>query len=204
MWLLWLVIIGVVITLLCFMPVGVIAAYGDFGVKVALKTAFLRFTIYPRKHKKRVKTKRKEDQAPKKPAGGGNWTRFWPIARTLIAFLNSLRLRISVNEFTLKITLAGDDPCDLGTNYGRTWASVSALQPHLDRLFQIKKQQIDINCDYCADKTKVFCKIDARMPFIRLATLVARYGLRIYKQYSELKNHNKGGTDYEPETPSNA
>ena len=184
----WLLIVVVIVVLLCMLPIGVMATYDVSGYKVTLKIGFLKFPLLPKKTKRKKKTastKKKSDQTEE--ITGGTGKDFLPSARAIISFLNDLRLRIMVKEFTFKLTMAGDDPCDLGTNYGRTWAVASALQPHLNRLFRIKKQKIDINCDYCAENTKVYCRICASISLFRIMHLLIRHGLRIYKQYSELK-----------------
>ena len=185
----WLLIVAIVVALICLLPIGFIAIYDASGCKVALKIGFLKFTVLPKKAKrprKNVPTKNK-NVSIEKETDGGSWKDFLPVARAIVSFLNDLRMRITVKEFNFKLVMAGDDPCDLGTNYGRTWAFASALQPHLDRLFRIKKQKIDINCDYCAEKTKVFCCIHASISLFRITQLLIRHGLRIYKQYTELK-----------------
>lgn len=184
----WLLILLIVVALICMLPIGIIATYDVSGCKVALRVGFLKFLVLPKKTKPKKKTvSENKNSVQKEEIKGGSWKNFLPIIRTIISFLNDLRLRITVKDFIFKLTMAGDDPCDLGTNYGRTWAAASALQPHLNRFFRIKKQKIDINCDYCAEQTKVYCHVSATISLFRLVRLLIRHGQRIYKQYSELK-----------------
>ena len=59
---------------------------------------------------------------------------------------------------------------------------------HLDKLFRIKNQKIEVECDYLADATTVLVSVDVSVGFLQLLTLVIRYGLQGFKQFNDIKN----------------
>lgn len=205
MWIL--LAMAILLLLICLMPVGVIVGYDVSGLKLYFKVAFLKFSLLS-DHKKRekkdkaVKTPEKAKTAPKEK--GGKLSEFLPIVKTVLEFLEQLRRRVVVKNLQFKLTLAGSDPCDLSVSYGRTWAAVGALQPQLNRVFRIRKQKIEVQCDYMAEHTTVFCYIDISISVVRLLQLLATHGTKILDAYNNLKNQRKGGTVYESETSSDA
>lgn len=204
----WIWIVLLILLFIAVLPVGLIADYNAHGARVLLTIGPVRIPLYPsessdKKNKKKSGAKGLSD-TKKEDKSGGKLADFLPILRTILVFLNNLRRRIIVKELEATLTLAGNDPCDLSVNYGRAWAAVGNLQPHLNRLFHIKKQNIRVACDYAAEETAVEVHAVLSIMFIRLLKLITCYGYRILKQYLNVKNQRKGGMRYEPESSSNA
>ena len=89
--------------------------------------------------------------------------------------------------------MAGGDPADLAVNYGKTWAAVGGLMPQLERIFVIKKRNIAVQCDFTAEKTLIYARLDVTITLGRLLALVVRYGIRALRQFIDIKNKRKGG-----------
>ena len=204
----WYLIVLLILLFIAVLPVGLIADYNANGARVLLTIGPVRVLLYPSEasdKKNKQKTDAKGlDGAKQGSRSGGKLADILPILRTALEFLDNLRRRIKVNDLEATLTLAGNDPCDLSVNYGRAWAAVGNLQPHLNRLFDIRKQDIRVVCDYVAEETTIRIHAELSIAFIRLLILVVRYGVRILKQYMNVKNQRKGGMRYEPESSSNA
>ena len=108
-------------------------------------------------------------------------------------FLDHFRRKIRVRCLQFKLILAGDDPSDLAVNYGRAWAAVGSIMPQIERLFVIKKRNIEVECDFLAEQTLVFARLDATITVFRTLHLLSRHGIKAIKQLLELKNLRKGG-----------
>ena len=93
----------------------------------------------------------------------------------------------------MKLTMAGDDPCDLAVNYGRAWAALGNLEPQLDRLFIIKKKDLQIQCDFEETETKIAARLDLTITVGRLLGLTARYGFRVLREFLSIMKLRKGG-----------
>jgi hypothetical protein len=91
--------------------------------------------------------------------------------------------------------MAGGDPANLAINYGRAWAAVGNLMPQLDRLFVIKKRNIEVECDFTGSETLIIAGLDLTITLGRLLALVAVYAIRALKEFLNIKKNRKGGAE---------
>ena len=204
------VIFFTVVLLLAILPLGVFVSYDEDGVLVKIVAGPVKITLFPRpkKEKKSEKKSKKKssaspaEQLPKPPQPpkqipekkkGGSWTDFLPLVQVALDFLGSFRRKLRINQLELKLTMAGDDPCDLAVNYGRAWAAVGNLMPQLERLFVIKKRNIEVACDFTASQTLVKFRSEATITLGRLVSLAVVYGIRVFREFWKIKTKRKGG-----------
>ena len=76
-------------------------------------------------------------------------------------------------------------------NYVRAWAVVGNLLPQLERLFVIKKRDIQVECDFTAAEISVIAHLDITITLGRLLTLAVIYGVRALFVFLSMKR--KGG-----------
>lgn len=133
----------------------------------------------------------KEEQ-PKKQSGGPI-TDFLPLVQIALEMLGAFRRRLRVNVLNLKLIMASDDPCDLAVNYGRAWAAVGNLLPQLEKVFVIKKRNIEVECDFCATQTLVVARLDLTITLGRLLATVMVYGVRAVMEFLKINKKRKGG-----------
>ena len=213
----WLIALGV-LGLLAVLPLGASVIYDEDGVLARLVVGPLKITLFPRPKKRKVsrKEKQKEEQPKKKsdvaqkqessvqtekPDGkvqekqktGGSWTDFLPLVKVGLDLLNSFRRKLRVNVLELKLILAGDDPCDLAVNYGKAWAALGNLLPRLERVFVIKKRDLEVECDFTADQTLVIARLDVTITLGRLIALGVVYGIRSLITFLKIRKKRKGG-----------
>ena len=205
----WVIFFAVVL-LLTILPLGVFVSYDEDGVLVKIVAGPVKITLFPRpkKEKKSEKKSKKKtsaspaEQLPKPPQPpkqipekkkGGSWTDFLPLVQVALDFLGSFRRKLRIDQLELKLTMAGDDPCDLAVNYGRAWAAVGNLMPQLERLFVIKKRNIEVACDFTASQTLVKFRSEATITLGRLVSLVVVYGIRVFREFWKIKTKRKGG-----------
>ena len=199
---------------LAILPLGIHVRYNEAGFLLRVIAGPLKITVFPRKKKpKKQKTKQKKQKAGKRPEStdsgdtppqppkpvpepkekGGSLTRFLPLVKLGLKFLGDFRRKLRVDNLFLRLILAGDDPCDLAVNYGRAWAAVGNLMPQLERLFVIKKRDIQVECDFTAEETRVIAHMDITITLGRLLTLAVVYGIRVLFEFLAMKR--KGGGD---------
>ena len=65
--------------------------------------------------------------------------------------------------------------------------------PQLERLFVIKKKDVQVACDFTADKTTVFARVDITITLGRLLALVTVYGIKALREWININNLRKGG-----------
>ena len=124
---------------------------------------------------------------------GGSWTDFLPLVKVALDFLGDFRRKLRLNVLELKLIMAGGDPCNLAINYGRAWAAVGNLMPHLDRLFVIKKRDVEVECDFTASQTLVIARLDITITLGRLIGLAVRYAVRGLREFLKIRKKRKGG-----------
>ncbi len=195
----WL-IAAAVITLLAIAPLGVWVRYDLDGLLLKLIAGPVKLTLIPGKkkekpqeeEKKPAKTQVTKSAAPKEKKGG-SITDFLPLVQLALDLLGDFRRKLRVRRLELLLVMAGDDPCDLAVNYGRAWAAVGNLMPQLERLFVIKKKDVQVACDFTADKTTVFARVDITITLGRLLALVTVYGIKALREWININNLRKGG-----------
>ena len=197
---------------------GVSVKYDSNGPLVRVIAGPLKLTVFPlpKKEKKNKKKAKKETEKPaeqvqkppenpKPPAPskedkpkkqtGGSWTDFLPLVKVALDFLGDFRRKLRVNVLELKLMMAADDPCDLAVNYGRAWAAVGNLMPQLDRLFVIKKRNVEVECDFTASETLVIARLDLTITLGRLLGAVVVFAVRALKEFLKIKKKRKGGAE---------
>ena len=212
----WYIALGILV-LLAILPLGVSVKYDAAGALAKLIAGPVRVTLFPRPKKKKKEDK-KEKLSPKEPAAkqtsqtpaepkaqtekekGGSITDFLPLVKVVLNFLGDFRRKLRVNRLELKLILAGDDPCDLAVNYGRAWAAVGNLMPQLERAFQIRKRDVQVECDFTEADTKVIVRLDLTITLGRLLTLAVVYAVRALREYLKIMNKRKGGAVNEPKS----
>ena len=195
----WL-IAAAVITLLAIAPLGVRVRYDLDGLLLKLIAGPVKLTLILGKkkekpqeeEKKPAKTQVTKSAAPKEKKGG-SITDFLPLVQLALDLLGDFRRKLRVRRLELLLVMAGDDPCDLAVNYGRAWAAVGNLMPQLERLFVIKKKDVQVACDFTADKTTVFARVDITITLGRLLALVTVYGIKALREWIKINNLRKGG-----------
>lgn len=209
----WLIALAVLV-LLAALPLGVSVKYDSGGPLVRLLAGPGKLTLYPRP-KKKPKPEKKAPEKPAKPEKpkqeepkppqppkeeaskpkekGGRALDFLPLVKTALDLLGDFRRKLWVKNLELKLILAGNDPCDLAVNYGRANAAMGNLLPQLERLFVIKKRDIQVECDFTASETLVIARLDVTITLGRLLSLGVRYGLRALKEFLMIKKKRKGG-----------
>lgn len=123
----------------------------------------------------------KPPEPPKeKEPDGGSLLDFLPLVELVLKFVGEFfHKTIHIDVLYLKMTMVGGDPADLAINYGNTWAALGNLWPYIDRMFTIKKRDIQIQCDFESSESKVNARVDLTVTLARLLGLVFGYAFRI-------------------------
>ena len=124
---------------------------------------------------------------------GGSILDFWPLVQIALDFLGDFRRKLRLDNLEVKLIMAGGDPASLAINYGRAWAAVGNLMPHLDRLFVIKKRDIEVECDFTGTETLIIAHLDLTITLGRILSLVTVYAIRAIKELLNIKKKRKGG-----------
>ena len=194
-WTWWMTLLAIfaALVLIGCIPVGVDARYNAEGVFLAAKLGPIRLQLLPQKPKK----KKKPEKAPEKAASqekkpnpilSGGVDGILQLLDIVLDTLGDLRRKLRVNELTLYVRIGGsDDPAKAAMGYGRAWAAIGAITPSLERLFVIKKRDIQPALDYTISNTQVDAHLVTTITIGRSLALALRAGIRFLKILNERK-----------------
>ena len=111
----------------------------------------------------------------------------------ILDFLSAFGRKLRVKHLDMKLILAGDDPSDLAVNYGRGWALLGNVMPLLENAFVIKERNLEVECDFLADKTVIIARLDISITIGRVFSLAAVRGIPILREVMKVMNKRKGG-----------
>ncbi len=209
----WLIALAVIV-FLAVLPLGASVIYDSGGVKLSILAGPIRIKILPARKKdkpKKEKPRKEKKEKPKKESAGkakpaedlpepekpkqkgGPITDFLPLVRIALECLADFPKILRLNVLEVKVILAGGDPCDLATNYGKIWAAIGNLWPRLEKIFIIKKRDINVECDFTADETLIIARLDLTLTLGRLISWLVRYAVRALKEFLKINKSRKGG-----------
>ena len=218
----WIITLAILF-LLAVLPLGVRVRYNAEGALVKLIIGPFKIQIVPGKKKapkkkkenkkpKKAEKKKEENkkeepkpkqvgdanppkpaESPEKKEQGGSVLDFLPLVKTLFEFLGDFRRKLRIKKLYLKLIMAGGDPYDLAMNYGRAWAATGNLLPKLENWFVIKKRDIEVECDFVAEKTTVIAHMDISITLGRLLAAVCKFAWKALRKYLQIKKKRKGG-----------
>ena len=212
----WLIAL-VILVLLAYLPLGVTLRYDSDGPLARVIAGPIRIQVFPGKKKNKDKGEKKEKKAKKQKAEpvettvpsdqtasttaaqkekekkGGSITDFLPLVKIVLNFVGEFRRKLRINRLDLNLVMAGGDPCDLATNYGKAWAALGNLWPKLEEWFIIKKRDVRVQCDFEGDQTLITARIELTITLGRILSLVVRHGFRAIKELFKINNKRKGG-----------
>ena len=198
----WLIALGV-LTLIAILPVGVSALYNENGPRILIIAGPVRISVFPAKKKeKKDKETKSQKKATKNPTPkkttpkkkGGSISEFLPLVDVVLDFVAAFGRKLRVNHLEMKLILGGGDPSDLALNYGKGWAVLGNLMPLLDKAFVIQKRDLEVECDFLADKTTIIARLDLSITIGRLLSLAVVGGIPVVREFLKLKKIRKGGT----------
>jgi len=208
----WMIFLGILVAI-AIVPVGASVCYDETGPLVRLMLGPVKLLLYPRQKKEKEISQKEEktDQEKKKeiessdetipegppegapskklekPKKGGSLLDFLPLVDVAVDMLSSLAGRLRVNYLRLHLILAGDDPADLAIHYGRAQAAGATLLAQLNRFLVIKKQDVQIQCDFTSDKTLVIARVDLSITIGRIIGWTVSYGIKALMTFLKIK-----------------
>ena len=199
----WLIALGILL-LIAMIPVGASVFYDADGFRALVIAGPVRIPVFPvKKKEKKDKPKKETVKKPtkatkskaeqKKEKKGGSILDFLPVLDKGLDFLSAFRRKLRVPHLELKLILGGADPSDLAYNYGRGWAALGNLMPLLDNALHIQKRDLEVECDFLADKTTVIARFDISITIGRVLSLIVVQGIPILFELIKVLNKRKGG-----------
>ena len=201
-------IVLAVFVLIGCIPVGVDARYLENELSLRLKIGFLKVQVLPAKPKKKRAAPKKKQAAPKKKQETAKQAAvsekpeatkkkvsmpkltladILELVNLACDTLGDLRQKLRVEILTLHVVLGADDPAKAAMQYGSAWAVIGMLDPKLDRLFVIKKRDIQPVLDYNENEIKISAQLALTITIGRALSLGLKAGVRFLKLWIHKK-----------------
>mgnify|MGYP002518249339 FL=1 len=201
------IVIAVFVLIGCI-PVGVDARYSQNELSLRLKIGLLQMQVLPAKPKKKQAAPEKKQEAPKKKQETAKQAAasqkpeatkkkvsmpkltladILELVNLACDMLGDLRRKLRVEILTLHVVLGADDPAKAAMQYGGAWAVIGMLDPKLDRLFVIKKRDIQPILDYNENETKISAQLALTITIGRALSLGLKAGVRFLKLWIHKK-----------------
>ena len=195
-----LIAMGILI-LIAILPVGVSAIYDAEGAQVYTTVGVFRIRLLPVKKREKKPNLEQKKHSQKKTATnqkapekkGGSISDFLPLLDRVLDFVNAFGRKLRITNLQIKLILAGDDPGDLAQNYGRAWVVLGNLFRVLENSFVIKKRNLEVECDFLADKTTVKARADLSITVGRILSLTLVRGVPVLHELLKIMKMRKGG-----------
>jgi hypothetical protein len=135
---------------------------------------------------------KKNAKKPGEDTPGGSLLDFLPLAKLALDMVGELFGRtLHIDVLYLKLTMGGEDPCDLAVNYGKACTALGNLWPRLEELLTIKKRDIQLQCDFEAAVSRINARVDLSITLGRVLGLLIGYGVKIAWGWFKIINNRK-------------
>lgn len=192
-----LALLALLILLAFVLRLGVLACYDQAGPWVKVRVGPKLIQVYPvvrdpekeaKKQKKREakaakRAAKKAKKAPKPPKPkverpiGGLLELVWDILPVVQEAASRFRHKLQIDDLTLDVTWAEEDPADAGIHYGYGWGVAEALLSFLEANFVIKNRQVAVYVDFLSDKPRVYIRAGLSLTLAQLMGIGLRTGV---------------------------
>ena len=188
-----------VLLLVCFLlsriRLGGIAEYKETVFSLCVIAGPVKINLFPGEKKeseKKAKKPPKEKKTKKAKADGGTAAekpkRKLPAVGDLILLgleaAGQLKRKIRIDDLTLHLTWAADDPADTAVGFGKANALMGMIWPLIDNNFHVKKHDLGVAVDFDRKSPDIFARGRLTMTVGQLISLGVRYGIKFLLLWS--------------------
>lgn len=173
--------------------------YSEEGVLAQFRVLWFKLTLFPVKPKQEPEKpeKPKKPKRPKKPSGkpkekpkderplteklGGLWSLFRDAVPLVTGAAGHLLHKLRIEELTLHLTWAAEDPADAALGYGAGEAALGTVWPVLDRTFDIRKRDVGVAVDFTRTVPIIYARALLSFTIGQLVSLGVVYGFRVLR-----------------------
>lgn len=190
----WLIIL-LVLFLLAILKIGIRFSWEDEEARLQILVWKSRISLPKEKSKEKTEVPAVETKSVKGSEGTGGG-KAWAMAaldhwQEILALVGRVLRTPTLDLLCIHVTVSSPDPAACALTYGRIWAAVGTILPVLERTFQVKRQDVQVQCDYEREKTAFLFRTEITVRIYEIVFLAAA-GLRLFlRVYREIKNKKK-------------
>lgn len=191
----FLLLLILLVILLLQVPVKARFTYDQGDMSLVVRYAFVKLRLFPRpekaegskKKKKKTKKKKEKKGKKKKPKAKINREQIFYALEKLPPILGRALRRtgksIRIDPLKVWVLVAGADPADTASLYGRLEAALAAGLPVLRRVTSIRNEDIRLYLDFAEQKMDTIADVGVVLRPWRLVTMGVRALASLIKWY---------------------
>lgn len=170
--------------------------YSEEGILAQLRVLWFKITLFPAKPRQEKPEKPKKPKKPKRPKEpkkptekpkderplteklGGLWSLFRDAVPMVCQAAGKLLHKLRIEELTLHLTWAAEDPADAALGYGAGEAALGTVWPLLDRTFDIRKRDVGVAVDFTRTAPIIYARAILSFTIGQLVSLGVIYGFK--------------------------
>lgn len=183
----FLAILLLLILLVFVFRLGVLACYDQEGpwVKVRVGPKYIQVFPVVKDPDKEAKNKRKQEAlAAKEPVKrdlGGLLEMVWDLLPVVRDAASRFRHKLQIDDLTIDVTWAEEDPADTGIHYGQGWAAIESILSFLEANFIIKNRQVALYVDFLTEEPRIYIRAGLSLTLAQLLGVALPAGVGAMK-----------------------
>lgn len=213
-----LLILALVLFLVSRIRLGGIAEFKEAVFSLRIIVGPLRIKLFPREKKqgtgkedKRPKKKKEKEQAGKGDKGGEKPAKrklppVGDLIRIALEALGQLKRKIRLDDVTIHLTWASEDPADTATGFGKANALLGMIWPLIANNFNVKKHDLGVSVDFERTKPDIYARGSLTMTIGQLVSFGVRFGVKflvLWSRSGKAAQKQQEGKNDERKQPSN-
>jgi hypothetical protein len=187
-----LLVIVVVLWLISLLRLGGAVRYSEDGLLIRLIMGPARVTVFPRKQKEKKENKppkEKKQEADQKPENkGGALPPVMELLPLVGEAAGQLRWKIRIDDLTIHLTWAADDPFHAAMGFGGANAALGMIWPLIDNNFKVKRHDLGVAVDFDENEPVIYCYAALTMTLGQLVAFVGYFGFKFLRIWSRSRN----------------
>ena len=203
----WIILaVLLLLVLLAFVVrLGVLVGYDDSGFRVKVRVGPQYIQTFPvartpkkeakkkekqekKAEKKKAKKEKKKDAGPEGRDIGGLLDMALELLPVLVDAASRFLRKLQIDDLTIDVTWAEEDPADTGTHYGQGWAVMENILSYLEANFIIKHRHAALYVDFLAEKPRIVIRAVLSLTVAQLIGIGLWAGRRALKVLWDHRN----------------
>lgn len=204
--------LAVVIFLVAMIRLGGIAEFREEAFYLQIIAGPLRIKVFPRPERKpkRKKTKKTEEKSKVDTEGKRDKPKLklppvGDLIHIALQALGQLKRKVRLDDLTLHIIWASEDPADTAIGFGKAQATMGMIWPLIANNFNVKKHDLGVSVDFERSKPEFCARAALTMTVGQLVSFGVRFGLKLLmllRRSRKAPQKQQEETNYERKQPS--
>lgn len=182
-------VLAAIVFLISRIRLGGIAEFKEEVFSLSLIAGPIRIKLFPRGEKekkpdkkkpagKKEEEKGKEGEEKEEKPGKTKLPPVGDLVSIALEALGALKRKIRLDDLTLHLTWASEDPADTALGFGKAQAALGMIWPLIANNFRVKKHDLGVSVDFERTKPDIYARGSLTMTVGQLVSFALRFGMK--------------------------